>query len=359
MHKLIFSVSTIQKYMVEKPTHILISQLKNVGDVVLALPVAGLIRVNFPQATITFLATTYTHPIIAACPDVDHFLDGDKLLSLSDQEATQQLKALNITAILHLCDNDRLAKLSKKAGISYRIGTIQHLPNWIYCNRWVNQARRHSHLHEVESNVHMLKPLGISSEQIGSSIADLIPYLHLEPKTPLPSNIEGLLSPDRFNLIIHPGSHGHGREWPSRYFQQLIEALPAEKFKIFITGSPGEQERFASLIQQSPDAINMMGTMTLEELLTFIQRADGLIASGTGPLHIAAALGIKTLGLFPPRQGISPRRWQPVGKQATALVYERPVFKCCFSCRGKSECFCMTQISIKQVLDVIKNWVNN
>lgn len=342
--------------MFEKPTHILISQLKNMGDVVLALPVAGLLRAHYPKATISFLATRYTYPIIAACPDVDHFLDWDELQKHSDAEAIQELKAQKITAVLHLCDNDHLAKLAKKAKIPYRIGTIQRLPHWIYCNRWVNQARRHSHLHEVELNVRMLKPLGIPSAQIEASIPDLIPYLHLEPKTPIPKNIEALLMPDRFNLIIHPGSHGHGREWPSHSFKQLIEALPTDRYQIFITGSPGERERFASLIEQSPHAINIMGAMTLEELLTFIQHADGLIASGTGPLHIAAALGINTLGLFPPRQGISPRRWQPVGKKAAALVYDRPVFKCCFSCRGKSECFCMAQISVKQVLDVIINW---
>ncbi len=339
--------------MSEKPIHILISQLKNVGDVVLALPVAGLIRAHYPEATISFLAARYTHPIIDACPDIDNCLDWDTIQSLPDKKVIEQLKILQPTAIIHLCDNDRLAKLAKKAAIPYRIGTFQRLPHWIYCNRWVNQARRHSHLHEIELNVRMLKPLGIPSEL---NFSELIPYIHLVPQVPLSQDFAAQLSPERFNLIIHPGSHGHGREWPSHFFKKLIEILPTERYQIFLTGSMGEQERFAALIQQSPKAINLMGKMTLPELLSFIQHADGLVASGTGPLHLAAALGIKALGLFPPRQGISPRRWRPAGKQGEYLVYDRPAFKFCMSCRGKSECFCMTQISVKQVWNIIQNW---
>lgn len=343
--------------MFEKNPHILVSQLKNVGDVVLALPVAALIRAHYPKATISFLASRYTQPVISICPDIDNFIDWDTLQKLSDNEAVHQIKALNVNAIVHLCDNDRLAKLTKIAKVPYRIGTIQRLPHWIYCNRWVNQARRHSRLHEVELNVRMLKPLGIPTSSL--NFAQLIPYIHLESKHSLPEHFEKLLSQDKFNLIVHPGSHGHGREWPSEFFKQLIETLPEDRFQIFITGSPREQERFACLILQSPKATNLMGTMTLDELIAFIQRADGLVASGTGPLHLAAGLGIKALGLFPPRQGISPRRWRPAGKQASALVYDRPAFKCCMSCRGKSECFCMAQISVQQVFDVIQKWNKN
>lgn len=333
--------------------HVLISQIKNVGDVVLALPVAGLIRTYYPDSVISFLATHYTQSIVSGCSDINHVLDWDTLKVLSDAEVVQQLQILKISAIIHLCNDNRIARLAKKAGIPYRIGTFQRLPHWIYCNRWINQARRHSHLHEVELNVQMLKPLGIRSSL---DFSELVSYIHLQPKALLPKAVEALLSPNRFNLILHPGSNGHGREWSSTAFQQLIDELPAEDYQIFLTGGPQEQERFRPLIQHSSKIINLMGSMTLEELLTFISKVDGLVASGTGPLHMAAALGIKTLGLFPPRQGISPRRWTPVGRQASALVYDRPFLKVCLSCRNSIGCFCMTQIQVSQVLNVIKRW---
>lgn len=338
--------------------HVLISQIKNVGDVVLALPIVGLIRAHSPTTTISFLARHYTQPIISGCPDIDHMFDWDALKILPDAHIIQQWQAAQITAIIHLCPDNRIARLAKEAGILCRIGTFQRLPHWIYCNRWINQARRHSHLHEVMLNVHMLKPLHLGlSSTLHSDITTLIPYLHLVPRVPLPTSIASLLLPDRFNLILHPGSNGHGREWPSDSFRQLIEQLPATHYRIFLTGSLQEKERFKTLIAQSPQAIDIMGTLQLSELMTFISHADGLVASGTGPLHLAAALGIKTLGLFPPRQGISPRRWAPIGKQATSLVYERPFFKACFSCQTSIGCACMTQITVAQVLKVIQSWL--
>ena len=43
------------------------------------------------------------------------------------------------------------------------------------------------------------------------------------------------------------------------------------------------------------------------------------MASGTGPLHVAAASGINTLGLFPSVRPIHPERWAPLGKKAGYL----------------------------------------
>ena len=332
--------------------HILISQIKNVGDVVLALPIAGLIREYYPDAIISFLGTNYTKPIISRCADVNHILDWDILSKQSDKEIIATFQSANITAIIHLSNHVQIAKLAKLAGIPCRIGTSQRLIHWLYSNYRINQARRHSLLHEIESNAQMLRPLGIYSSLNASELAS---RTHLKPEAPLPSKIETLLTHSkRFNLVLHPGSNGHGREWPSHYFKQLIDALPDEDYQIFLTGRSEEQERFKELIQESPKAINLMGTMTLDEFLTFISRVDGLVASGTGPLHLSAALGINTLGLFPPRKGISPRRWGPAGKQA--LVYNRPSFKICLLCQKNVGCFCMTKISVKQVFNVIKSW---
>lgn len=336
-----------------KTKHILISQIKNVGDVVLALPVAGLIREYFPDAKISFLGARYTQSIIEGCSYIQQAIDWDAMKEKSDIDIIQQLKEANITTIIHLCQNARIIKLAKKAGIPYRIGTLQRLSNLLNCNRWVNQGRRHARLHEVELNVHMLRPLGIRSTL---TVAELGRYMHLKPRVSLPQHIEALLSPDRFNLILHPGSNGHGREWPSDAFQQLISMLPEKDYRIFLTGTPRENERFNDLIEQSPHAVNVMGMMTLNELIAFISRVDGLVASGTGPLHLSAALGIKTLGLFPPRQGISPRRWAPVGRQAAALMYDRPFYKTCLGCRDSVGCACMAKIQVSQVRNIIQRW---
>ena len=96
--------------------------------------------------------------------------------------------------------------------------------------------------------------------------------------------------------------------------------------------------------------------MSLPEFIHFVAKCDGLIASGTGPLHLAAATDINTLGLFPPRNGINPTKWTPIGRRATYLVHPRPFYKACFHCRNSVGCACMKKITVPQVKQVILNW---
>jgi lipopolysaccharide heptosyltransferase III len=96
--------------------------------------------------------------------------------------------------------------------------------------------------------------------------------------------------------------------------------LPPDMYNIIITGSDKERLLLADWIKTLPvTVVDMTGKMTLPQLISFISNANGLIASGTGPLHIAAMTGINTLGLFPSVRPIHPGRWAPLGKQAGFL----------------------------------------
>ncbi len=339
----------------EKVQHVLITRLDNIGDVVFTLPLVGLIRAHYPQAKISFLGTAYTKALLSICPDIDQVWDWTALQLFSNAEIVNRFRAADITTIIHLSQSKRIATLARRADISFRVTNLRGLPNWFYCNRWVNLPNERIDLHEAARNIKMLKPLGIEPKLDNSKIAS---YINLSPRTPLPAHIEALLDKETFNLILHPGSNGHGCEWPTAYFKQLIKELSenhAGKFKIFITGGPQERERFDDLLKDTASqASDVMGAMNLEEFITFLSRVDGLIASGTGPLHVSAALGVKTLGLFPPKKGISLTRWSPLGKQAQALVCNHT--EPCTTCPGSTSCYCMTKIPVKQVMDVVEGW---
>jgi ADP-heptose:LPS heptosyltransferase len=147
--------------------------------------------------------------------------------------------------------------------------------------------------------------------------------------------------PIKFHLIVHPLSNGHAKEWPLDCFIALIQALPREKFHISVTGLAQENERLAPLFIACPDVDNIVGKLSLEQFIDFIENADGLIANSTGPLHLAAMLGIHALGLFPTGQVISPSRWAPLGKKAEVLCAENN----------------MRDISVASVHDKIIEWL--
>jgi ADP-heptose:LPS heptosyltransferase len=117
--------------------------------------------------------------------------------------------------------------------------------------------------------------------------------------TPLPEAIAALPDPTRFNLILHPKSRGSAREWGLENFAELIRLLPRDRFKIFVSGTAAERALMPSLFDEFPFVTDLTGRLSLGELMSFIARVDGLVAASTGPLHLAAALGIHALGIYP------------------------------------------------------------
>jgi heptosyltransferase-3 len=213
--------------------------------------------------------------------------------------------------------NKHVATIARQAGIELRIGTTNRVFHWFTCNKLVKLSRKKSNLHEAQLNLVLLQPFGLKEVQPLSAVIDHYSFVC---KTLLPQALKNVFGGDKFNLIIHPKSHGSGMEWGLENYARLIKSLPADKFNVIITGSDKEKALLTEWIKTLPQTvIDMTGKMSLDELIAFIFNADGLLASGTGPLHIAAAAGINTLGLFPSVRPIHPERWAPLGKRAGYL----------------------------------------
>jgi heptosyltransferase-3 len=323
----------------------IISRSDAIGDVVLTLPVAGVLRKLYPGARIIFLGRSYTEDLIKGCAHVDEFLNWDELLKLPDEEAVKKMASTGADTIIHVFPRPEIARMAKRAGIKQRIGTTNRLYHWWYCNRLVWLSRKKSPYHEAQLNLRLLTPLGAAALY---SLQDISNYYGLTRLTPLPPEIAGLPDPGKFNLILHPKSRGHGREWGLDHYIQLVGLLPPDQFKIFITGTAAEGRLLEPLLKACPSVTDITGRLSLAEFITFISRADGLLASGTGPLHLAAALGIHAIGIFPPLRPIHPGRWAPIGPKAKALVKDTD----CIACRKTMDCTCVRDILPAQVKEI-------
>jgi heptosyltransferase-3 len=300
-----------------KTPHILISRVDAIGDVVLTLPVAAFIKQLFPSAKVSFLGRTYTQPVINTVASIDTFINYDELKNLSEAQQIEYIQKQNIDVIIHVLPNKHIAKIAKQAGIKLRIGTTNRVFHWYTCNKLVKLSRKKSDLHEAQLNLILLKPLGLEHVP---SLPEIISHNNFHNKVELTPALSAVLLNNKFNLIIHPKSHGSGMEWGLDNFAKLINNLPSDKFNILITGSENEKALLTTWIQTLPTTVqDMTGQMSLGQLITFISKADGLIASGTGPLHIAALTGVNTLGLFPSLRPIHPGRWAPIGKKANYM----------------------------------------
>ncbi len=323
---------------------LIICRTDSIGDVILTLPTAGLMKKLHPGLKIYFIGRSYTAPLITACEHVDEFIDWDVLSKCSDQEKTAYFKALQADAIVHVFPNKELARIAYRCKIPLRVGTSHRFHHWLYCNRLIHVGRKRSPLHEAQLNCRLFRPLGVEASPTLNELAHL---MGLTESDELDTTFARWLNPSRFNVILHPKSKGSAREWGLDNFSELIRALPKERYKIFISGSAEDGLAMQTHLRMwGSDVTDITGKMSLSQFIAFINKADGLVAASTGPLHIAAALGKVAVGLFAPMRPIHPGRWSPLGPRAGFLVLDKQ----CQLCRHDNRCACIESIKPADVI---------
>ncbi len=325
---------------------VIISRTDSLGDVILTLPLLGYLKATMPEIRIYFIGKKYTSAVIDKCIHVDKLLDRDELL-----KDPSILEGIHADSILFIYPDRELAQLAQKLGIRRRVATGHRWFNWVYCNYRVDFSRLRSRLHESQLNFKLLSPFKMYWDFDLKEIADfygLVPPLQ---------NHNGHISSNHFNLIFHPKSKGSAREWDLGNYYALAQALPTDRYKIFITGLEQEgnvmRQELPELFQLA-HVTDLTGKLSLDDLMSFISQADGLLACSTGVLHLASALGKFTLGLYSPMKPIHPGRWMPIGKKANYLVINKE----CNDCRRSKVCKCVNDISVGQVKAKLEEFVS-
>ncbi|WP_345029166.1 glycosyltransferase family 9 protein [Ravibacter arvi] len=323
---------------------IIISRTDALGDMVLTLPMAAFLKESFPRCKVYFLARKYTQPLISLCRHIEGFIDYDVLNGLPEAEQIACLQQYQADIFVNVLPKRSLASLAKKAGIPQRIGTFNRWYHWLSCNQLIRLSRSRSDLHEAQLNFQLLRTL-IKKVDLP---AEIIPQYYAV--TPPPFFDFGFIpKSDKSLIILHPKSSGNGKEWGIENYNALLGLLNPDTHQVVICGLPGEAEHIAPIFKNHPWVVDAIGRLSLTEYVSLISRADALVASGTGPLHIAAMMGIKAIGLFPLRKDIGPGRWRPLGKQAVVLV----AAETCGPCSAGNSCECISEIKPQRVANLL------
>lgn len=334
----------------------LVSRTDAIGDVVLTLPVCGVLKQLFPGCRVVLIGRSYTAAVAAACPWIDEFVASDELAQQPAADQVTQVCSYAAVAILHVFPNKAIARLGRQAGIPVRIGTRNRLFHWLTCNRLVALSRRHSPLHEAQLNLELLAPLGWRQQLPLPEVAQLV---RLAPVVPVPPAVHQLFAArqaGQLTVLLHPRSRGSAREWGLAHFGQLARLLHAAGHRVFVTGTAAEGAELADWLTEHAAYLtaDLTGQLALPELIACIAAADGLVAGSTGPLHLAAALGRHALGLYPPIRPMHPGRWAPLGPHADYLVFDRPN---CQDCRAQpAQCTCIKAIEAATVAARVASW---
>jgi len=155
-------------------------------------------------------------------------------------------------------------------------------------------------------------------------------------------------------VVMAPGAGWPGRLWPTEHYAEVAHELAQEGTAVILVGGRDAIRAAGWIERHVPVSLNLAGQTTLMQAAGVIAAGDVFVGSDSGLLHVAAAIGIPTVGLFGP---LPPWRWAPRGEWHVALYH--PV-RChgCVSWHPRSRCrddrACMRAISSAEVLAGIR-----
>lgn len=294
---------------------IVIAKTNHIGDVVISLPMAGLIKEHYPKARVIFINRAEVCDISRLCRDVDETYDWNEIIKTHDPVSA--LKALKADIFIHTNPCSKMASLAKRAEIPLRIGSLFRLYHWWTCNRLAFISRNPT-LNKRSLDLAYLNVLGLPTKFTEKKLSQLCQLNCL----PLSKSHRSFLSTDKFNLVLHPGANTAKEDcWSIDNYKQLIRALDKTKFNILISGINSERAQFSPLLKED-GVIDLMGRMSLSHYFNFLHYIDGLVAGSTGPLHMASAQKKNVLGLYKHNQR-DIKRWGPMSNHASCVLSDK------------------------------------
>jgi len=306
------------------PKRILLCRTDRLGDVILSLPCATLLKRMLPESRICFLARSYPASIIQMHADVDDVIEYHP-----DENAVELERVLRdhrFDAAIALLPERRVAQLLKRAAIPIRAGIAYRWHSRLFTYRH-REHRKDNLRHEAEYNLNLV----FATFAAEGNWENLLPP---ESLFPLPLEIpqktgaritklrDELCQGGRRLVVLHPGGGGSAHRWPAQNYADLAKALSRlEDVALVISGISSERDLCKRIHEAGGErCANLCGDLNLQELAALLRHSDLLITNSTGPLHLGRAVGAKVIGLYPSIHAMSPRRWGPYGMLGNALT---------------------------------------
>jgi heptosyltransferase-1 len=308
---------------------IAIVRLTSLGDVVHTLPVAHALRRQSPNAYIIWIVEEREQLLLVNNPAVDEVVVGPtrrwrrelrtptgairvlkEWRGLKDRLRSLKLDvAIDVQGLLKSTLFTVLTRAPVRIGFGWR--HARDPLSALFTTHWVTPPPEAIHM--VHKNLSLLEPLGISVEPIVFPLP-VIPEAEHRAEALLQA--QGVTPHDRV-VVLLPATRRRAKQWPPTYYHQLAERLAKERgVYVLLVGAPSEDD----LLQGIARGLNGHRILTcvppLPDLAALLHRAHLAVGNDTGPLHLAAALGVPTIGLYGPTRS---ERNGPYGPRIRAI----------------------------------------
>ena len=292
---------------------ILVVRNDKIGDFVLALPAIQAIKAAFPNATVTALVPKYTQAIAESFAWIDEVIIDSKD---PEQKAVlaKQLQEQDFDAAICLFSDRYNATLVRQAKIPVRLAPATKWVQFLYTHR-LKQRRSKSLKPEFRYNLDLAhyfieilggKVSGESSAMFSYSADALVQQaiklqsIGVQPASKL--------------CFVHPVTGGSSNTLSNTQWGELICFLNGlDDFQFVITAGPGESAASQALVDSIKGKVKAVlydKNDGLADFMCSIATGSLFLAGSTGPLHIAGALDVPTIGFYPKKRSSTPLRWQ-------------------------------------------------
>jgi len=317
--------------MPDKAKKILIIRNDKLGDFMLAYPSFALTKLNITEAKIFALVPEYTREMAELCPWIDEvIIDPGQSSGISGiSYLIGLIRNKNIDYAISLYSTTRIALVLFLSGIQYRLAPATKLAQIFYSHRLLQRrslSEKPEYVYNMDLVCNFLHSMGKHTIKYPH-----LPYLQFDAEY-----IQDLkrtfcenhsINPSLKNVFVHPGSGGSATNLSLEQYAQLILSLRSSGgHNVIVTAGPGE-EKIAKNLSKKIHTVSHAIYISTEGLKVFaqhIQFADLFLSGSTGPLHIAGALNVATVGFYPRRRSATPLRWQTLNSEQRRLSFSPP-----------------------------------
>ena len=305
---------------------LLIVRLSAMGDVIHTMPAAVALREAFPNAKIGWVVEQRWAELLRAASrgrngsrprlvDKIHSLNlsgwrSSLLSSRTWRQISGELRALRADDYDVAVDFQgavRSALIARWSGAPVVYGVAEPREN--AASMWYTRQVVARGTHIIEQN------LSLASAVIGHTLS--VPRVQFRCDPAIEERAGRDLDERKLGpfAILNPGAGWGAKQWPAERYGYVARKLAELGLRSLINAGPGEEILARAAEAASVGAAEAL-TCSLSELIALTRRARLFIGGDTGPLHLAAALGVPVVGIFGPT---NPARNGPFGTPSIVL----------------------------------------
>lgn len=153
-------------------------------------------------------------------------------------------------------------------------------------------------------------------------------------------------------VSIHAGAGNIHKQWTTDGFVEVADWLSARGFQVIFVGAGRDLDKIHAIMSGlNLKAYNFGGSISLGELMALFEMSSLFLGNDSGPMHLAAAIGIPVVALFGP---VDEKRWRPLSPNATVLRGQEPCEDCRVRRQNCHHAPCITQLSPDKVKQAIE-----